>query len=232
LFYVSALLGLVSLFFISVALRYSFHGSAAIFLSACLLVVSDIVNPIIFMANQDMYSSFGWSAVRSYDFSVDALIMYYSNSYFICIIVFLVAFTARVARLKNWKRSLVAHSNDFNLRITGKSKVILKNGDMRLIFFVLFMIFIYYPLYSSKIGVTGLPGKLPYRLSGAFHYFRAYIVPILLVVLLSHSKASAKVFVAVLVYSIVAGVAAASRFVGILPLVLLAFHCFRARRFF
>ncbi len=232
MFYVSVLSGIASLFFISIALRYRSHGSTAIFLFACLLVVSDIVNPIIFMANRDMYSTFGWSAVRSYDFSLDALIMYYSNSYFICIVIFLVTFTVRIALRKNWRHSFAANESDFKLRIANKSRSNSKDRDAGLVFFVFLMILIYYPLYNSKVGVTGLPGELPYRLSGAFHYFRAYIVPILLVLLLNRSKASGKVFVAVLIYSIIAGVAAASRFVGLLPLVLLAFHYFRAGRLF
>ena len=89
----------------------------------------------------------------------------------------------------------------------------------------------YYPLYNNQIGVTGLPGELPFHLSGAVHYIRSYITPIFLVILLNNSSGKNIVAIMIMLYAFVAGISAASRFVGLLPVVLLCIFSIRHRRY-
>lgn len=228
-------------------LSFKLHRNHTIFIWSLFWMTSSIINPILFMANEVMYSykyhpSFminehmyaysGWSAVRSFDFSLVALVKSYSGSNFILSLIIIFSVPFFFLRTQKKDNSGIAWTSSL-------PKVILPSRQINhstkkygyLMFFCLFLMVTYYPLYNYGIGITGIPGKLPYHLSGATHYLRAYFIPIALAILLTRSGCSWPAIAIMFLYALVAGVGASSRFVAIVPMLLLIFYFIDAARY-
>lgn len=223
-------LALVTATCLFASLTFKLHRNHALFIFTCFVVISNCINPILFLANEDMYTYTGWSAVRSYDFSIESLIHSYSSSNWIYSLIAIILLSLSISFGSSLRHSSIFKLPYLNMKINA---VLTKriNYDKYLMIVCIFLIVAYFPLYNNQIGVTGLPGELPFRLSGAVHYVRSYIIPIFLVILLSNTSGKNIVVVMIMLYAFVAGVSAASRFVGLLPLVLLCIFFIRQRRY-
>lgn len=81
----------------------------------------------------------------------------------------------------------------------------------------LFLILLYIIGFYFKLGITGVETPTEYKISGLLHYFRSYVILVFIVYYLMTSNASLTMIV---IYSLVAGLTASSRFVGFMPLIL------------
>lgn len=81
----------------------------------------------------------------------------------------------------------------------------------------LFLILLYIIGFYFKLGITGVETPTEYKISGLLHYFRSYIILVFIIYYLMTSNASLTMIV---IYSLVAGLTASSRFVGFMPLIL------------
>lgn len=201
---------------IIMGLLLNFHKNNAIFILSIFFIVSNVINPVLFMSNKEIYTYTGWGAVRSFDFTVESIIKNYSSSNLICslIIIFSIIiskFTLNSNCIENKYKKTEFLSNR-------------KKYKNYLLIFCIILMIIYYPLYNYSIGVTGLPGQAPFHISGIVHYIRAYIVPIFLVFLISQSDIGIKNIAVVFLYSLIAGISASSRFVAILPVAFLMLY--------
>jgi hypothetical protein len=224
-------LSLITFLCLLIGLFFRWHKNHALFLFSCLIVISNILNPFLFMANENMYVYTGWSAVRSFNFTIEALIHSYNSSNLIYSLIIL--FSLPFLILMNKK--------DFTVFTPTQPAVLLSNKlskqaqekkyENRLIFLCISLMCLYYPLYNNGIGVTGLPGELPFHLSGVIHYIRAYLVPFVLVIMLTKTDGSKRVIFVLLLYAIMAGISASSRFVGLLPIVLLMIYFIKLKKY-
>lgn len=214
---------------LAAGLLYKWHKNNSIFLFSLLMAVSTIVNPILFIANEDMYGYAGWNAVGSFNFTLDSLINSYSGSNFICILI--LTFSLLLNFSLNQNRHPRKSHHGLTRNQIENHKPTNNNHHKQLIIWCIILIIIYYPLYNGKIGVTGLPGELPFRLSGIVHYIRTYFIPILLVILLNRVVAS-RIIYWVYAYAFFAGISSASRFVGLLPIILLIMYLIKEKKYF
>lgn len=176
-----AFLLILTPFCLLIGLSFNLHRNHAIFLWSEFAVISGIFNPIFFMANEDMYTDVGWSAVRSFDFSFAALVKSYSG---FCFIYSLIIILSLLGILR--PKKIVCVSSDQGASLSSRNDIINrvdKSSDQYkyLLIVCTSLMVLYFPLYNHSIGVTGLPGELPFHLSGIVHYIRAYIVPIILI---------------------------------------------------
>ena len=79
------------------------------------------------------------------------------------------------------------------------------------------LILFYIMAYKFKLGITGVETPTEWHLSGLVHYFRSYLAPIIIIGYLSTQKPSINY---IFIYSLIAGITSASRFVGVTPLAL------------
>jgi hypothetical protein len=222
--------GITATIFLLIGLNFKRHKNHSIFIFSFLIFVSNFVNPFLFMANEHMYAYSGWSAVRSFNFTVTSLIQSYSGSNFIySLIVLILMSTASLTRGNKCRQTFSTPT------VIHVKKLVVKNHQKSarkyLILICFTLLFFYYFLYNNQIGVTGLPGELPFHLSGIVHYIRAYLIPILLVILLNKSGGGKIVILTILIYAFVSGIAAASRFVGLLPMALLIMNFIRVKNY-
>lgn len=222
---------LLTLAFLSllIGLAFKFHKNHSIFIFSCLMVVSDVLNPFLFVENRDSYSYAGWSAVRLFDFTTSSLIFSYAGSYVVYSLIIL--FSLPFLLFSNRNNNVVISKNLVHSVQKGMANSP-KISERGFISFLVFLMLLYYPLYNNGVGITGVGGELPFHLSGAFHYIRTYLMPFLLVILLSRTGASKKVVLTFLLYSFVAGVAASSRFVGLLPVIFLIMYFVRLKIYY
>lgn len=214
-----------------IGLAFKWHKNHALFIFSGLIAISNVVNPFIFMVNDEMYANVGWSAVRAFDFSFSSLIHSYADSNFIfSLIVFLSLPFLILLRRKGISISNITHPS-FSHADKFANQILEKQYQKQLTLLCVSLMVLYYPLFNYGIGVTGLPGELPFHLSGIVHYFRAYLIPIALVVILSKAGGNKKAVFIILLYSFVAGISAASRFVGLLPVVLLILYFVKAKKY-
>lgn len=222
---------ILTLFCLLIGLSFNLHRNHAIFLWSGFTVISGIFNPIFFMANEYMYTDVGWSAVRSFDFSFAALVKSYSGFCFIYSLIIILSLPV-ILRPKK----IVCVSTGQGTSLSGKNDItnrVDKSNDpyRYLLIICTSLIALYFPLYNHGIGVTGLPGELPFHFSGIVHYVRSYIVPVMLTIILYRTAASWQVIITLCVYAFVAGVSAASRFVGFLPVILAMLYLVSLRRY-
>jgi hypothetical protein len=104
----------------------------------------------------------------------------------------------------------------FSRPILTKNITTIKNKSAYVIIINFFILF-YIVAYSFKLGITGVETPTEWHLSGLVHYFRSYLAPIVIIGYLSTQKPSLNY---IFIYSLIAGIASASRFVGVTPLAL------------
>lgn len=213
-------LPIVALMCLMVGLTFQLHKSHALFLFSGCAAISGVINPIFFMNNEDMYAYEGWSAIRVFDFTSVALVKSYEGFYFIFSAVVILSLTFVWGSGGTQKRGVYTSSA---LKMVERNDKHKNNYGLLLLFCTVLMA-VYFPLYKHGIGITGVPGELPYHLSGAVHYIRAYLVPIVLAMLVYRASPSWRLVAILCLYTWIAGIAAASRFVAILPLVLATFY--------
>lgn len=210
-----------------VGLTFQLHKSHAVFMFSGFATISSVVNPIFFLNNQDVYAYEGWGAVKVFDFSFTELVKSYEGFYFVfsTIMIFSLIAIWGGGRLSQGKVSSAPSTHEVASRND-------RTGDQYgyLLILCTALMAAYFPLYERGIGITGVPGELPFHLSGIVHYIRAYLVPIALAVLVYRASPSWKLVAIICIYALVAGIAAASRFVAILPIVLAIFHLVSSRK--
>ena len=92
-------------------------------MSDCVL---NIVNPFLLMANEDMYAYLDWSAVRSFNFTVELIIHACMSSNFIHSLIILISLPLFILFKGNEVRSTlsnlkVPHSKSYADQTRGKS---------------------------------------------------------------------------------------------------------------
>lgn len=218
---------LAGVFFVCLiaGLAVKWHKNLSFFVYSFYYVLSDIINPILFMLNEGSYSYYGWGAVGSFDFSMTSLVKSYGGSYFVfSVISFLSILFSFSGLFKNSSPAKMMSSS-----LTNKSTIKKNNTILYLLCFSL--LFIYYFLYKYKIGITGVGGELPFHLSGVVHYFRIYIISIILSIIVSRSQVNWQMILTVFLYAFVTGIAASSRLIVVITISTLVFQFAYSKRF-
>lgn len=224
---INIVLAILALGCLIAGLTYQLHKNHTLFLFSGCAAISGVINPIFFLNNDDMYAYQGWSAIKIFDFSIEALLKSYESFYFIfstIVILSLIVIYAQGGGGQE-KRPIVASEHEVAKRNYG-----LEGNYRLLLIFCIALSAIYFPLYEWGVGITGVPGELPFHLSGMVHYIRAYLVPIALAIFIYRSPPTWKLLAIVCLYAMVAGISAASRFVGILPMVLATFYLVTSKK--
>jgi len=221
------LLYCATFFCLIAGLAINWHKNVSLFVYSCYYFISDITNPILFMLNESHYTYYGWGAVRSFDFSMKSLLKSYTGSYFVfSFIVFLTILINFSGLFKNF--SLINIKSNYQKRIFLNYYY---NNNKILYIFCFSLLFIYYFLFEYRIAITGVGGELPYHLSGIIHYFRIYIISIVLAIIVSKSKENWQMIVTVFLYAFVAGIAASSRLIVVITISTLVFQFAYRKRF-
>jgi hypothetical protein len=213
----------ITFFCLIAGLSIKWHKNSALFLFSSYYVLSDLINPLFFMVNEELYTYDGWSAVNFFNFSISSLIKSYSGSYFIYCVIVLMSILLSFSGLLKPSPSLLTKDGSFFKK---------KQTNKTLYVFCLILMFIYYFLYKYRIGITGVGGELPYHLSGVVHYLRIYVISIILAFLVIRSRINWRVISIVFLYTFITGVAAASRLVVVVTIGTLIFELAYRRRFF
>jgi hypothetical protein len=174
--------------------------------------IGDIINPIIFLFNEDMYIRSTWGYTGGFNFEFDSLVDSYEKSYFIILLILIF-------------NLIIIYSSNFNYKITAEVTSSKKNKKRNYIYLnIILLLFsiLSITFYNLKLGITGVAGEYKYHLSGIVHYLRSYILPLLILFFLHKiNKVDYKLYISVLVYAVISGISASSRFVAILPLILM-----------
>ena len=104
----------------------------------------------------------------------------------------------------------------FSRPILTKKITTIKNKLVYMIVIDVLILF-YIVAYNFKLGITGVETPTEWHLSGLVHYFRSYLAPIIIIGYLSTQKPSISY---IFIYSLIAGITSASRFVAVTPLAL------------
>jgi hypothetical protein len=206
-------------------LAIKWHKNLSFFVYSCYYVLSDIINPTLFMLNEENYSYYGWGAVRSFDFSMTSLVKSYGGSYFVFSVIALLSILFSFSGLLKNSSPAKMMSSSF------KNKSFIKKNNTILYFFCFSLLIVYYFLYKYRIGITGVEGELPFHLSGAVHYFRIYIISIILAIIVSRSQVNWQMILTVFLYAFVAGIAASSRLIVVITISTLVFQFAYSKRF-
>ncbi|CAN1531397.1 hypothetical protein MCEKH45_01430 [Methylophilaceae bacterium] len=203
-------------------LSIKWHKNLALFVFSCYYVLSDVINPVLFMFNEDMYAYDGWSAVKHFNFSITSLVKSYSGSYFVYSVIALMSILLSFSGLLKKTSPVMKVGGFLENKTTNKVLYV----------FCFSLIFIYYFLYKYRIGITGVGGELPYHLSGVVHYLRIYVISIILAFLVNRSRIDWRVISIVFLYAFITGVAAASRLIVVVTIATLIFELAYRKRFF
>jgi hypothetical protein len=219
-----------TLMVLAIGLLFKFHRNKALLIFTFFSGISNFINPFFFMANSDIYTYLGWGAVRSFDFTFESLSYSFRSSNIIISSIIIISLLLNFFRKKSTSalsllnQSCQVPSKGYPLRSKGKY-------TRRLVGLCAVLFVIYYFLYNSGIGITGIPGELPFHLSGIVHYIRTYFIPIIFIYFLARASATNSLIITFMIYAIVAGIAASSRFVGITPIIILIMHLIKNKRY-
>lgn len=214
----------LAFFCLIASLSIKWHKNLSLFVYSCYYVLSDIINPTLFMLNESNYSYFGWGAVRSFDFSMTSLVKSYGGSYFVFSVIALLSILFSFS-------GLLKNSSSPKMASSFKNRNIIKRNNTTLYLFCFSLLFVYYFLYKYRIGITGVGGELPFHLSGAVHYFRIYILSIVLAIIVSRSQVNWQMILTVFLYAFVTGIAASSRLIVVITISTLVFQLAYSKRF-
>lgn len=164
-------------------------------------------SPILVLIDKDIFVESGWLAIGGYKFDFfDGI--FRSSMFAITTVPLIMAFYYSKPSLHHLK------SNG----LFGSNKNIYKD---RILYHIGFyaLCALYFVLFAYNLGINGVEVETEYRLSGLAYYFRSYIA--LLLVTIYIYKVYNPSLLLIFIYSLVSGFTSASRFVAIVPLIIL-----------
>lgn len=223
-FLIEFTLPLLALIGIVFGLSFKLHKNAAFSIYTLFFILSDVINPVLFLNNEKMYRESPWGYVKDYDFSFGQLLRSYADSEFIFVVIaacMLIAFLL--------SRTI---SNGFasGLPLTPSPELQLRR-DKFIAIGLIALAAMNFPLYHYRLGITGVAGEAPFHLSGLTHYVRSYIFPVALALALGKYTLGRFVVISVLLYAFLAGIASASRFVAIIPVLILIYNFYQRGKY-
>jgi hypothetical protein len=161
-----------------------------------------LASPFIVLIGENQYQEIGWLAIGQYDFNIYHGL--YRSAYFF-VITLPVVISLYLGRPK-----FTASLHSFKIKL----KVIIRPSHI--ILMILFCLTSFY----FNLGITGVEiDTNGWRLSGIVHYIRSYLFLFFLSIYIFNSKNIS--IPLVILYALVSGLTAGSRFVIVAPLVLL-----------
>lgn len=160
------------------------------------------ISPIYVDMFYDEFTIAGWLAIGEYDNN------YYDGFYrsFKFSIYFIPLFYISIYYLLELLK-------DNNSTLTNKNY---KKSSFPYNILIIFVMALYFVFFYFRLGITGVETPTEFHLSGIVHYFRSYIFLLVIVLYLNTKNPSLTLLV---LYSLIAGFTASSRFVAIMPLV-------------
>jgi len=164
--------------------------------------------PIIFY-NADKYSHKGWRGIGSYNFeysqTLDAAIIFAN---YITLFVFVSLIIDRIF-LKPYRLDLNVGTSNYFDKLSRFS-----NYSPVLVFLIVSQIFLSFIMFQYSIGIVGIqPENLSFRISGILYYYRYFVIPIFIFLLLfsNFKKKNYIVLFLILLEILSAGVFSVSR---------------------
>jgi hypothetical protein len=223
-FFTELALPLLSLTGIVFGLSFGLHKNLAFSIFTFFFILSDVINPILFFNNEKMYRESPWGYVKNYDFSFSELLHSYADSEFIFVAISFCMLIAFVVC-----KSLPSGSSNNSLSVPSfemppwRDKII---GSSLIVLAALNFL-----MYNYRLGITGVAGEAPFHLSGLTHYVRSYFLPVVFVLVLGKYTPGKFTVVATLLYAFLAGIASASRFVAVIPVLILMYNFGRGKKY-
>ena len=162
-----------------------------------------IFSPFIVLIGQDQFTTSGWLSIGDYSFDViegiRRSLVFYFSTFPVCIAIYY-SFPSN----KN---------NSFNFNVN--KSFFVKDKFIYHIFFY-FLCLIYLIFLNFRLGINGVETATDFKLSGLAYYFRAYIGTALISFYIMKIKDPS--ILLIVIFSLISGFTAASRFVAVIPL--------------
>lgn len=201
LLYLSLALG--APFFIGMIFSYLSNSDLIrIFSASCL--ISGWLSPLGFFYEKDKFTYGGFSAVKSFNFSVTGFI---NNYYYIVISYFIILFLSFLTIRNGQKMKTI----QFGLH---KFKPQRDSVGFRILFLLSILLFglINYYMFSNSVGITGIDSpRLPFKLSGILYYSSRFIFPLIVTYFFTKFKPTFVYYLLVMFYASFASITSASR---------------------
>jgi hypothetical protein len=201
---------------IAFGLSFQYHKNAAFFIFTLFFILSDVVNPVLFINNEKMYRESPWGYVKDFDFSFNQLLLSYADSEFIFVVIaaLMLVFFAVSCKMTNGFAGTLPTATTPEIQLRNEKIIGISIVALAALNFL---------LYHYRLGITGLQGGAPYHLFGLTHYVRSYFLPVILALLLGKYTPSKFTVVLIFLYAFLAGIASASRFVAVIPVLILIY---------
>ena len=215
--FISCVVCFVFLVLLVYGLCYKLNKSIQLTFISFFFALSFIVSPI-FMLNQEYkYNYSGWAAVGDFNFTFESMISVLSSGMVVYIFIILLSMISGKLHDDNFVKAKKAKEKKVGL----KEKIDIKN-DLIFIVVSISLIIFYFIMFVLRLGVSGVETPTEFHISGIVHYFRSYIAPFVFIYLFSKSKQNKSEYILALIYCLVAGLTASSRFCSAFPLGMLA----------
>ncbi|WP_305543669.1 hypothetical protein [Rhodoferax sp.] len=214
-------LALVSIVF---GLSFQLHKNAAFFVFTLFFILSDVVNPVFFINNEKMYRESPWGYVKDFDFSFNQLLLSYVDSEFIFLIItaLMLVFFAIGRKMMSGSAGTLPAVTIPEIRLRNEKSIAIG---------IICLIGLNFLLYHYRLGITGLQGGAPYHLFGLTHYVRSYFLPVVFALLLGKYTPNKFIVILIFIYAFLAGIASASRFVAVIPVLILMYNFYQRKKY-
>ena len=197
-----------------------------------IIFLSHILGSALFFGSKDIFTYSGFSAIKNFNFNIVDYFKIYSYLFlFWYCIAFLFLLIKRIKFYKINKIKFTLNLITLNLKNSNNKK-------FNLIFFPLLIIlfFVINWMFQNSFGITGVDTgiqPLPFHIGGLIFYIIRFIVPLFIFFLFyTHSDVKLIHFSALFIFTIMYGIASASRLGFILYDIIILFFLFKEKRFF
>ena len=197
-----------------------------------IIFLSHILGSSLFFGSKDIFTYSGFSAIKNFQFNIIDYLQIYSYLFlFWYSIVLLYLITKRIKFHKIKKIKVNINLIKFKLNNSSNKKI-------NYIFFttLIFLFFVINWMFQNSFGITGVDTgiqPLPFHLGGLIFYIVRFVIPILIFFLLySHSNIKFLHLLSLFIFTILYGIASASRLGFVLYDIILIYFLFKEKKFF
>lgn len=206
-------------------------GNLALLTFVALFGISFAISPTFFFLNRDQYTYSGWTAVGSFHFDLGEFLSIYIWPYLFMYLVLAVAIFTRSIVPRAPAGPAPEASPELDTSPAGPDTPPRDLTWFLYAFLAAMAPFLVY-MHQLGVGIVGLiPTELPFKLTGAFYYFRGLISPLLVFYLYGHARRTRLLAVVVMAFAILAGTGAASRSVLAMFMMPVLFYAYLDRQY-